>query len=54
MTISFSASGANLSDLLRIRQQLLDYDLKKIEAIADYNTSIAWLKRLMAVSEIKE
>ena len=54
MTKSFSASGANLSDLLRIRQQLLDYDLKKIEAIADYNTSIAWLKRLMAVSEIKE
>jgi outer membrane protein TolC len=54
MTKSFSASGANLSDLLRIRQQLLDYEFKKIEAIADYNTSIAWLKRLMAVSEIKE
>jgi outer membrane protein TolC len=46
MTKSFSASGANLSDLLRIRQQLLDYEFKKIEAIVDYNTAIAWLKRL--------
>ena len=51
MTKSFSASGANLSDLLRVRQQLLDYEFKKIEAIADYNTSIAWLKRLGNLNE---
>jgi outer membrane protein TolC len=49
---SFSASGAGLTDLLRVRQQTLDYELKKIEAVADYNTAISRLQRLMAHSEI--
>ena len=43
---SFSTSGSGLADVLRIRQQTLDYELKQIEAITDFNTSIAWLKRL--------
>jgi outer membrane protein TolC len=43
---SFSVSGSGLSDVLRIRQQTNDYELKKIEAITDNNTAIAWLKRL--------
>jgi outer membrane protein TolC len=50
---SFSVSGSGLIDVLRIRQQALDYELKKIEAISDNNTAIAWLKRLMAHSQIK-
>ena len=49
---SFSASGAGLTDLLQVRQQILDYELKKIEAVADYNTAISLLQRLMANSEI--
>jgi len=48
MLKSFSTSGTPLTDILRIRQQTLDYELKKIEAVADYNTAIAWLQRLMA------
>ncbi len=43
---SFSSSGADLSEVLRIRQQTLDYDFKAIEALVDYNTAVAWLKRL--------
>jgi outer membrane protein TolC len=43
---SFSVSNSNLSDVLRIRQQTLDYELKQVEAIADFNTAIAWLIRL--------
>ncbi len=50
---SFSASGAGLTDLLRIQQQMLDYKTRQIEAIADNNTAIAWLKRLMANSQIQ-
>jgi outer membrane protein TolC len=46
MMKSFSVSNSNLSDVLRIRQQTLDYEFKKTEAIADFNTSVAWLKRL--------
>ncbi|MBV5314041.1 MAG: TolC family protein [Prolixibacteraceae bacterium] len=48
---SFSASGSGLSDLLRIRQQMLDYETKQIESISDNNTAIAWIKRLMACSQ---
>ena len=54
MLKSFSTSGTPLTDILRIRQQTLDYELKKIEAIADYNTAIAWLQRLMADSSVQE
>jgi outer membrane protein TolC len=46
MLKSFSVSGSALTDVLRTRQQTLDYEYKQVEAIADFNTSIAWLKRL--------
>jgi outer membrane protein TolC len=50
---SFSVSASALIDVLRIRQQTLDYELKQVEAVADLNTSIAWLKRLMAFSQVQ-
>jgi outer membrane protein TolC len=53
MMKSFSASGAGLTDLLRIRQQTLEYETKKIEAISDNNTAIAWINRLTACSQIQ-
>ena len=43
---SFASSGTDLSDILRVRQQTLDYEYKQMESIADYNISIAWIKRL--------
>ena len=49
---SFSASGSGLTDLLRIQQQTLDYETRQIEAITNNNTAVAWLKRLMANSQI--
>ncbi|MDO9257459.1 MAG: TolC family protein [Bacteroidales bacterium] len=51
MIKSFASSGTDLSDILRVRQQTLDYEYKQMEAIADTNISIAWLKRLMAFSQ---
>jgi outer membrane protein TolC len=50
---SFSTSSSALTDVLRIRQQTLDYELKQVEAVADLNTAIALLYRLMAFSQIK-
>jgi len=50
---SFASSGTDLTDILRVRQQTLDYEYKQMEAIADYNTSIAWIKRLMAFSQVE-
>jgi outer membrane protein TolC len=46
MLKSFSVSNSTLTDVLRIYQQALDYELKQVEAVADFNTAIAWLKRL--------
>jgi outer membrane protein TolC len=50
MLKSFASSGIDLTDILRIRQQTLDYEYKQLEAIADYNISVAWIKRLIASS----
>jgi outer membrane protein TolC len=52
MLKSFSSSGASLTDIMRVRQQSLDYKFKEVEAVADHNTAIAWLKRLMAYYKI--
>ena len=45
---TFSTSGSSLTDILRIRQQLFGYELKQVEALADYNRAIARIKRLTA------
>jgi outer membrane protein TolC len=46
MLKSFSTSTSGLTDVLRVRQQTLDYEFSQVEAIADLNTAIAWLRRL--------
>lgn len=46
MLKSFSVSASELTDVLRVSRQKLDYEIKRAEAVADLNTSIAWLKRL--------
>ena len=50
---SFASSGVSLTDILRVRQQTFDYEYRQTEAVADYNTSIAWIKRLMAFQQNK-
>jgi outer membrane protein TolC len=50
---SFSTSASGLTDVLRVRQQTLDYELKQVEAVADLNTAVAWLKRLIAFYQIQ-
>lgn len=52
MIKSFSSSKSDLTDILRVRQQLLDYKIKEVEAITDNNSSIAWINRLMAATKI--
>jgi outer membrane protein TolC len=52
ITKSYAVSSAPLTDLLRIRQQAYDYELKKAEALADINIATALLRRMMALSAI--
>jgi outer membrane protein TolC len=53
MLKSFSVSLSDLTEVLRARQQTLDYEMRAAEAMADLNTAVAWLKRL-GNSEIGE
>ena len=46
---SFSSGNSSLTEILRIRQQLLDYELKQVEAVVDFNNSEALIKRLKSV-----
>lgn len=50
---SYSSSGSDLTSILRVQQQKLDYGFKQVEAVADYNTSVAWIKRIMSISQIQ-
>jgi outer membrane protein TolC len=38
---SFSVNGTDFEEVLRMQQQLLDYQFKQLEAVVDKNTSIA-------------
>lgn len=51
MLKSFAVSSVTLTDVLRVRQQTLDYEYKQVEAITDLNTAKALLVRLMAIPE---
>ncbi|WP_370860254.1 TolC family protein [Parabacteroides faecis] len=46
----FSAGTTSLTDVIQVERQLLDYGLKKSEAIAEYNTMVAGLEKLVATS----
>lgn len=46
----FSSSTSSLTDVLRLQQQLYEYELKLIESNADMNIASAWITRLMASS----
>ena len=50
MLKSFASSSVELTDILRVRQQTLDYEYKQLEAIADFNISVAWIRRLTDAS----
>jgi len=50
MLKDFSASASSLTDVLRLRQQIYEYELNLIEAMADLHIASAWITRLMASS----
>lgn len=52
MIRNYSGGGITLTDLLLVRQQTLDYETRQVEAVTDFNKSVAWLKKLMAISRI--
>ena len=47
---TYSTSNSSMTDILRTRLQLFDYEFKQVEALTDYNKSIALINRLTAFS----
>jgi outer membrane protein TolC len=43
----FTSTGTDFEEILRIQYKVLEYGLKHIEAIADYNTAVANAEKLM-------
>jgi outer membrane protein TolC len=54
VTQEFISGKSDLSDVLQIHRQLLDYQLKEAEAIAAYNTMVANIQKIMSTYENKE
>jgi len=48
LTASFSAAGTDFEEILRMQQQLLDFQFKQIEALVDKNLAVATLISLIA------
>lgn len=47
LIVQYSTSGTQFEELLRIQQQLFDYQLKSIKAVVDQNLSVAMIDRLI-------
>lgn len=43
---SFAASTVGLTEIVQVQQQMLDYEMKEVEAVVEYNKAISQLKRL--------
>lgn len=43
----FATSGTDYEEVLRMQYKVLDYGFKRIEAVTDYNTSVAMAEKLM-------
>ena len=45
---SWPAGRQSLTDVIQVERQMLDYKLKKSEAVAAYNTTVAAIEKLIA------
>jgi hypothetical protein len=43
----FTSGETDFEEILRIQYKVLEYGLKHIEAVADYNTAVAKAEKLM-------
>lgn len=46
----FSAGKQSLTDVIQVERQMLDYNLRKSEAVAEYNTTVAGIEKLISKS----
>jgi Outer membrane protein len=52
MLQEFASSNAGLTDVLQVQRELLDYSLKQVEAVAEYNTAVAEFEKIIAKDDL--
>ncbi len=53
MVQEFVTGKSDLTNVIQVQRQLLDYQLKKSESIASYNTMVAHAQRIISFNDIK-
>jgi outer membrane protein TolC len=51
MLQEFASGKGDLSNVIQVQRQLLDYSLKRVEAIVDYNMMVANVQKLISTNE---
>jgi outer membrane protein TolC len=52
MLREFTASNVGLTDVLQVQRELLDYSLKQVESVAEYNTAVAEYEKIIAKNDL--
>ncbi|MDD3725065.1 MAG: transporter, partial [Bacteroidales bacterium] len=48
----FVTAKSDLTNVIQVQRQLLDYQLRQAEAIADYNTKVASIQKLRSFNSL--
>ncbi len=48
----FAASSVSLTDVLQVQRELLNYSLKQVESVVEYNTAVAEFEKIIAKDDL--
>jgi len=48
----FASSSVGLTDVLQVQRELLNYSLKQVEAVVEYNTAVAEFEKIIAKDDL--
>lgn len=52
MLREFASSNAGLTDVLQVQRELLNYSLKQVESVVEYNTAVAEFEKIIAKDDL--
>jgi outer membrane protein TolC len=52
MLREFASSSVGLTDVLQVQRELLNYSLKQVESVAEYNTAVAEFEKIIAKDDL--
>jgi len=52
MLREFAASSVSLTDVLQVQRELLNYSLKQVDSVVEYNTAVAEFEKIIAKDDL--